>query len=112
LKEGFVRKTLLWLLAAVVMSAPASAAEWTGKISDAMCGLKHNEKTTGDRECVESCIKRGEAYVFVSGDKIYKIKNQEFAGLKSHAGQTVVLTGEMKDDTVTITKIAIPEPKK
>ena len=107
-----MKKTMLWVLAAVVMSVPASAAEWTGKISDAMCGLKHNEKSTDDKGCVDSCAKRGNVYVFVSGDKIYKIKNQDFADLKAHAGQTVVLTGDMKDDTVTVTKIAAPEAKK
>lgn len=107
-----MKKTVLWVMAALVMSVPASAAEWTGKISEAMCGLKHNEKTTGDRACVESCVKRGNAYVFVSGDKVYKIKNQDFAGLKTHAGDLVVLTGDMNDDTVTVTNIAVPEPKK
>ncbi len=107
-----MRKTVLWLVAAVVMAAPASAAEWTGKISEAMCGLKHNEKTTGDRDCVESCVKRGSSYVFVSGDKVYKIANQDFAGLKTHAGDNVVVTGDMKDDTVTISKLAAPPAKK
>ena len=107
-----MKKTVLWLVAAVVMAAPASAAEWTGKISEAMCGLKHNEKTTGDKGCVESCVKRGSSYVFVSGDKVYKIANQDFADLKTHAGDTVVLTGDMKDDTVTISKLDVPAPKK
>ncbi len=107
-----MKKTVLWLVVAVVMAAPASAAEWTGKISEAMCGLKHNEKTTGDRACVEKCVKNGSSYVFVSGDKVYKIANQDFAGLPKHAGDNVVLTGDMKDDTVTITKLDVPAPKK
>ena len=25
-----------------------------------------------DRECTEACVKNGEAYVFVAGDKVYK----------------------------------------
>ena len=28
----------------LAVSAPAFAAEWTGKISDAMCGVKHGNE--------------------------------------------------------------------
>ena len=45
-------------------------------------------------------------------DKVYKIANQDFAGLKTHAGHEVTVTGETKDDTVTITKIEMPAAKK
>jgi hypothetical protein len=113
-----MKKTLAVLSAAafLAVSAPAFAAEWTGKISDAMCGVKHqNEhgaKKMTDRECTEACVKGGAAYVFVTGDKVYKIANQDFAGLKTHAGHEVVLSGDMKDDTVTVTKIEMPKAKK
>ena len=62
-----------------------------------------------DRQCVEACVKGGEKYVFVGeGDKVYKIDNQDFAGLKAHAGHEVTVTGTMKDNAVTITKIEMP----
>jgi hypothetical protein len=105
--------------AAVVVAlfswAPSLSAEtWKGKISDAMCGAKHaagehGTKKMTDRECVEGCVKGGAAYVFAEGDKVYKIANQDFEGLKTHAGHEVMLTGEMKGDTITITKIEMPK---
>ena len=50
--------------------------------------------------------------MFVSGGKTYQIANQDFAGLKTHAGHKVVLTGEMKGDTITVSKIEMPAAAK
>jgi hypothetical protein len=47
----------------------------------------------------------GSKYVFVSGGKTYQVANQDFAGLKDHAGHKVALTGEVKGDSVTVSKI-------
>ena len=54
------------------------------------------------------CVKAGGRYVFVSGDKVYDIKNQNFAALATNAGANVQLTGYIATDgkTVTVTKIA------
>jgi hypothetical protein len=62
-----------------------------------------------EKDCTEACIKGGAKYVFVSGDKIYKIANQDFAGLKKHAGEKVALTGDVKDDTITVAKVEAPK---
>jgi len=51
-------------------------------------------------------VQHGAAYVFVTGDKVLKVANQDFAALKQFAGDTVTLTGDVKGDTVTVTKIA------
>ena len=113
-----MRKSMVCLAAVVMMSAPMLAAEWKGRISDGMCNAKHAKGEHGtkemtDRQCVEACVKGGEKYVFVGeADKVYKIGNQDFAGLKAHAGHDVTVTGTMKDDTVTITKIEMPAAKK
>jgi hypothetical protein len=102
---------------ALLAAAPAGAEEtWRGTISDGMCGAKHSADKHGDkaadhRVCIEKCVKGGEEYVFLAGDKMYKIANQSFDGLKTHAGHEVMLTGEMKGDTVTVSKIAMPEKK-
>jgi len=95
----------VFVAVSAVQAAPAS---WTGKISDAMCAGKH----TGDpKACVEKCVKGGEKYVLVVGDKTYKIANQKFADLTKFAGATAVVTGELKDDTITVSKIAAPKAK-
>jgi hypothetical protein len=115
-----MRMTIAALTAAVVMAAaPAMAADsWKGQISDAMCNAKHADGEHGtkkmtDQQCVDACVKGGAKYVFVGdGDKVYKIANQNFAGLKTHAGHTVTVSGTMKDDTLTIAKIDMPAAAK
>jgi hypothetical protein len=93
-------------------AAPASAAETlTGRISDAMCGRSHDAMTEHgkkmtDKQCTATCVEHGSTYVFVTDDKILKVANQNFADLKQFAGDTVTLTGDVKGDTVTVTKIA------
>lgn len=115
-----MRMVLATLAASAVLAAmPAVAADsWKGRISDAMCNAKHADGDHGtkkmtDKQCVEACVKGGANYVFVGdGDKVFKIANQNFAGLKTHAGHSVTVSGTMKDDTVTIAKIEMPAEKK
>ena len=57
-----------------------------------------------DHDCVLACVKGGAKYVFVEGGKIYNVENQDFAGLEEQAGHTVNLTGEMKGDTIKVSK--------
>lgn len=97
------------IVAVVAVSAVSAApATWTGKISDAMCAGTHK----GDaKTCVDKCIKGGEKYVLVVGDKTYKIANQKFADLAKFAGVDAVVTGELKDDTITVSKMAAPKVK-
>lgn len=85
---------------------------WTGQIGDSMCGAKHmamGGKTMPDRECTQMCVKSGSKYIFVVKDKVYQIADQKDAALATHAGHTVMLTGEMKGDTITVTKIEMPK---
>jgi hypothetical protein len=110
-----MREMLATMAAAALMAAPAMAADsWKGQISDAMCNAKHADGEHGtkkmtDQQCVEACVKGGAKYVFIGDkDKVYKIANQDFAGLKTHAGHNVTVSGTMKDDTVTISKIEMP----
>jgi len=107
-------KKFAMLAAAIVFAAaPLAAAEktWDGVISDARCNGKHSKaehgsQTDSDHDCVTKCVAGGSKYVFVSGGKTYQIANQSFADLKAHGGHSVALTGEMKDDSITVSKIA------
>ena len=101
-----------------VRSLGAAPETWTGKVSDAMCGADH--KANGgtmqkDHDCAVSCAKKG-SYVFVTEkDKktvIYKIANQTMAELTQHAGHTIELTGELKGDTITVSKVVMLPVKK
>ncbi|HVH57643.1 MAG TPA: hypothetical protein VM791_15375 [Vicinamibacterales bacterium] len=115
-----MRKMLVLAAAVVLVSAGLQArAEETlkGTISDSMCGLKHSADKHGDkpmdhRACVEKCIADGGEYVFLTGGKVMKISNQSFAGLKAHAAHEVMLTGEVKDGAIVVSKIEMPKAEK
>ena len=54
------------------------------------------------------CTSRGAQYVLVSGERIYKLTKRD-SDLKEHAGHTVDLTGEVRGDTIRVTKIEMPK---
>jgi len=93
------------------MAMPIAAEQtWTGKISDSACNKKHqeaaeNEGVMPDKECTEACVRGGSLYVLVADDKVFQIANQKNADLIAQAGQRVKVTGELKDKTITVSKI-------
>ena len=112
-------KALISLAAAAVLftvgTAFAAEQTWNGQISDSLCGAKHESESIGegngkisDQECTVACVKGGSKYVLVSSGKVYQIANQTYADLAKHAGHTVKLTGEMKGDSITVSKIEMP----
>ena len=120
-----MKKLVLLAVAILFSTAPALVAAdktWDGVLSDAKCNGKHSKDehsatAKGDHDCATKCIAGGEKAVFVAAGKTYKIANQDFAGIKDHAGHKIALTGEMKGDTITISKIemkkaATEKPKK
>jgi uncharacterized protein DUF5818 len=100
-------------LAFVLMAATAFAADqtWTGTISDKMCGADHKKMggKMSDRDCTLACAKGGSPYVLVSDGKVYQLTNHD-ADLRTHAGHTVNLSGELKGDTIRVSKIEMPKP--
>jgi hypothetical protein len=108
-----MKKLVMFAAAILFATGPAlMAAEktWNGVISDAKCNGKHSKaehgsQTDSDHDCVNKCIAGGSKYVFVSGGKTYQIANQDYSGLKDHGGHRVALTGEMKGDSITVSKI-------
>lgn len=107
-----MNKILGLVLAAALGVGTAGAADrtWTGKISDSMCGAKHQAAAHGakkitDRQCTLGCIKNGAQYVFVHNGKVYSIANQDYAGLKEHAGERVRLTGDVNGNSINVSNI-------
>ena len=119
MKNVFRRLCCVGLLLGLTSFASAADMTWTGKISDSMCGTSHAKMIAAhggagkmtDRDCALACTKAGGKFVFVTGGKVYNIANQDDAGLQTHAGHTVRLTGEMKGDTITVSKIVMPAKK-
>ena len=111
-----MRKLIGMIVALVVVVSVSVAGQkppeqtWTGKISDSMCKDKHpagehEGKKMTDADCTSVCVKKGAKYVFVSEGKVYQLANQSSKTIASHAGEQVQLTGEMKGDTITASKI-------
>jgi len=96
---------------AVASGFSAFGASWTGQIADSACGISHakmlaeHKDLKTDRDCTLACIKAGSKFVCVSDGKVFNIANQKLAGLTANAGETVELTGTMKGDTITVSKI-------
>ena len=70
------------------LAGRAAPQTLTGQISDSMCGKSHagmGEMGKNPKDCTAGCVKAGAKYIFVSGDKIYDIKNQNFAALAANA---------------------------
>jgi len=89
----------------------AADQTWTGAISDKMCGANHKAmcaKMT-DRECTQACTKGGTPYVLVAGDKVYQLTNHD-ADLRTHAGHTVNLTGDLKGDSIRVSTDSMSTP--
>jgi hypothetical protein len=100
------------LVLVTVAAAPARAAERTlvGVISDSMCKVSHAAmpKQLPNRECAQDCASKGAQYVLLSEGKIYKLSNHD-SDLKAHAGHTVNLTGDVKGDTIRVSRIDMPK---
>ena len=107
MKKLVVAFVLLASLFAVTMMA----AEWTGTISESGCGLKHSTGSAADQKCVESCVKRGAAPVFVTGDKVLKIDDASKEKVMAHLGHKVVINGKLDGETVSITSVKMAEMK-
>jgi hypothetical protein len=74
-----------------------------------MCGADHTKMggKMSDRDCTLACAKGGAPYVLVSDGKVFQLSNHD-ADLRTHAGHVVNLTGELKGDTIRVSKIQMP----
>src|SRR3954470_10425817 len=111
------RMKTAFILTAFLVATPIlpAAAEqtWSGKISDSACGAKHEEAAEGqgvmaDRDCTQACVRGGSKYVLVVDGKVFQIANQDNKDLATHAGHAVKLTGELKGNSITVSKIEMP----
>jgi len=97
-------------LFAGLAASPAWAADqtMTGKVSDAMCGAKH-QMAGNDASCTRTCVKGGSKYALVVGDKVYTLEATDKAALDKLdelAGASAKVTGEVKGDTIAVESVA------
>jgi hypothetical protein len=97
-----MKKVIMALAMAGVLSMTAMAADVTGTIIDQNCASKPAMK--GDIACATKCIKGGSPAVLLTDDgKVYKIANQQ--KIVEHAGHKVTVTGKMEGDTITVDSV-------
>ena len=92
-------------ITAALFAMGAFAETFTGTITDANCGAKHADASEKSQACAKACVKRGAAAVLVVGDKVIKFDDASKAKIADLVGQKVVVTGELKDDTVTVASV-------
>jgi hypothetical protein len=92
------------------IAAFAADQTWSGTISDKMCGADHKAMAgkASDRDCTLACAKDGTRYALLSGGKVYPLSGHE-ADLKTHAGHVVTITGDMKGDSIRVSRVEMPK---
>jgi hypothetical protein len=71
----------------------ASGKTFTGTVSDSMCG---------------ACVSKGSKYALVVGDKVYTLETSDKAALATldkQAGAKATVTGNEKDNTITVSSV-------
>ena len=77
----------------------------TGVISDAMCGANHMAKDKTAAECTRMCVKDGQKYALVAGNKVYTLEGHE-AELDKLAGEKATVKGTVNGETVSVDSVA------
>ena len=102
--------TVVWVLVAAfaVGATSLSAAEMTltGKVGDAMCGMKH--MVDNDAACTRGCVKKGSDYALIVKDQVYTLKASKDdleATLDGLAGQQATVKGEVNGKTIHVASI-------
>src|SRR5882724_55216 len=88
-------------------NAWAADTTMTGKVSDAMCGAKH-QMAGNDAACTHECVKGGSKYALVVGEKVYTLDISDKAALdklNELAGASAKVTGEVKGDTISVKSV-------
>jgi hypothetical protein len=94
-------------LAVVPALAAGKSQTFTGEVSDAMCGAKHEMGNSAD--CTRACMKHGSKYALVVGDKVYTLETSDqtaLAKLNDLAGAKAKVTGEVDGTTITVKSVA------
>jgi len=106
-KFGFAVLTLVLACGLTVTALAAKSNSYTGTVSDAMCGARH--EMAGDAAaCTRACVSKGSKYALVVGDKVYTLETSDkdaLATLDKQAGAKITVTGTEKDNTITVSSV-------
>ena len=77
----------------------------TGIVSDNMCGRTHMLKDKSAAECTHICVKQGQKYALVVGQKVYTLEGQE-PELDKLAGARATVKGKISGETIVVESVA------
>jgi hypothetical protein len=87
----------------------AAAHSYMGRVSDSMCGAKH--QMANATECTRACVKHGAKYALVVGDKVYTLETKSKASeekLYELAGKRAKVRGMAHGDTIEVSSVSVP----
>jgi hypothetical protein len=99
--------SVAFVVLAAALALGAGTENFTGEISDSMCGAKH--MMDGNAACTRACVKKGSAYALVVGEKVYALHTEDkaaLAELDKLAGENAKVTGVASEDTIEVSKVA------
>lgn len=76
----------------------------TGVVSDALCGAHHSMKGMSAADCTRMCVKAGQSYALVVGNKVYNLSGHS-TELYKYAGQKVAVKGKLSADKLTVDSV-------
>jgi hypothetical protein len=83
----------------------APSGDYTGIISDSMCGARHVKHPNLDSaNCTRECVRTGAKYALIDGDKSYFLRG-DFAALAQFAGERAKVTGSLEGTTIKVSAI-------
>jgi hypothetical protein len=83
----------------------APSGDYTGIISDSMCGARHVKHPNLDSaNCTRECVRTGAKYKLIDGDKSYFLQG-DFAALAQFAGERAKITGTLNGETIKVSAI-------
>ena len=99
---------LVVLILASAAFAGGKAQNFTGKVSDAMCGA-HHMMSGSEADCTRACVGKGSKYALVVGDKLYFLNTTDkatLASLDKLAGADAKVSGTLDGETIQVASVA------
>lgn len=99
--------TILLAITVLAQSQASKAGQektLTGVVSDNMCGAQHMLKDKTAAECTRLCVKQGQKYALVVGQKVYTLEGHQ-AELDKLAGARATVKGKISGDTVAVESV-------
>ena len=69
-----------------------------------MCGAHHMAKDKSPAECTRMCVKQGQQYALIVGEKVYTLEGHE-AEVDKLAGKKATVKGKVTGETVAVQSV-------